>query len=1301
MSQQEIEKLVESIEIQSYPNISQEARLESLELLENFKQTNNIEVSIYLYSTHNYLPTVRHFGLHCLEYTIRNHWESSKEFQKQIREEILHIFTNTKNLLEEERYIKQKVVSLVGEIAKRVWPHEWTKLFPELTKIFLLSDTQCELCLIFLRSFCEEIFGAVEYGDLSYKRRVDLKQNLRKEINGVFKNIITPSIENFYEELTTTEDEERRMISFKIVQAAIKSLTSILEWSPISIVLREGFLNAFVDLLTINEFRLDTAECLWCLGKNRLNEINRVRTGKINYKPLPREHKNKILQLSNDLYEFYTESFEPDNNSFQFEQKFASAVVTITEGFANLFSTSSKSPKEQLASASKFFKLLFELSGHKSIIICVIISPFWSFLFKKQYRSDQIPHITLSPAICEEIISNVFEISFANLSKFNNSILMNGAQQNEYQDLSQIFGFKDLLQEYKDNLFLTFQNITLRRPNHIVNLIINKLIQLFQTEPDYNNNELLLNGKYLLEIHPWISNIRSVIQLAQGVLSGIYKLKKTEEINNYKNNQRYNQSNQRYGRYNNRYNKKYDRYNKKYDNNNQNNDYKDEKLKFLKSNTVDNINELLKELIKYETQDPLILSCIIESIILWNFYFSLNKKYVREIYDKLFGLVIFTTGNQSSLLDVTKNMRLISAKSLVTISKSSPSNFVTDLQTFYDTYRDMVQNDKLLEQEKIYIESSFAEISNNFYKFDQQQLVIDEILNDTVEALNNENLTETLYDHNLFLKFIGLVEFENENLQKQAIENRSFLLNVLTKVNKILSLLKHLNGFKKTDKEVSKMLIRESKSRQNKSVDRYFRIANPLIVKHFTKIMPVLGLIIKSINYCFTQEATLVISNKIIHCLSPIPGIELERGSFCYNIGTTEQWIDKKDLKIFIQRGTIPENHDPLGVYQCSLAYWLHLIRKRVYKLIWIATRLNNNEFYQIKELNTFVKEYLFAYVESMNTSDLAFFIQNAITPFFLNVPVENFEEVIPPLFGSIFDFLKIKLEEGWSNIFDLETGELAEEQSENDIYVDEMLLDLSFSIISILGKIFSYSINDHSQRNTQRITQRNNQTLFKNDNNNNRNSSNNSNSKYSRWIKQKKTLIQKIFDEDDLASPILSIMLLLIKVPNSICLDHTIKIFNRIFIFLNNNKFNNFLYNMLLTTAIEALTFKKQKEDLKNLINFINKIYDISQKSRKGDFFKIISQLPKVEKEDMDNLKYNLNNSKSMKGRYYKFIEFFETIIGHSLFGATKTRVIDNPNRKNKNRDFRIASRRGLNNRHIPKRAHYRKKFKRGRKRW
>uniref|UniRef100_A0A8C6WYC3 Exportin 5 n=1 Tax=Neogobius melanostomus TaxID=47308 RepID=A0A8C6WYC3_9GOBI len=203
------------------------------------------------------------------------------------------------------------------------------------------------------------------------------------------------------------------------------------------------------------------------------------------------------------------------------------------------------------------------------------------------------------------------------------------------------------------------------------------------------------------------------------------------------------------------------------------------------------ITELLQALLKYETKDPLILSCVLTNTSAL-FPFVIHRPHLLSlVLDKLFRAVTFET-SQNKMVPRTravKNVRRHACSSIIRICRDYPDFLVPCFDIFYEHTKKLLASDPTITyMEKCSLMEALVLISNQFKDFEKQKAFLDELLAPVVADWTSEDL-RVLATPAMYLSFIGADQVLTEKTREaEAITcNRarlSFCLFVLSGVIK-------------------------------------------------------------------------------------------------------------------------------------------------------------------------------------------------------------------------------------------------------------------------------------------------------------------------------------------------------------------------------------------------------------------------------------------------------------------------------------------------------------------------------------
>lgn len=128
-----ITSIVNNLGVVSSPNATNQERIQATQFLESIKQQPTeqvIQLATQLVGV-QLAGFIRHFGLQLLEHLIKSQWPQYGPEQKQsITNTIFTVIKyGLKDMFAEDSFIKQKVASLLVEVAKREFPQHWPNFF--------------------------------------------------------------------------------------------------------------------------------------------------------------------------------------------------------------------------------------------------------------------------------------------------------------------------------------------------------------------------------------------------------------------------------------------------------------------------------------------------------------------------------------------------------------------------------------------------------------------------------------------------------------------------------------------------------------------------------------------------------------------------------------------------------------------------------------------------------------------------------------------------------------------------------------------------------------------------------------------------------------------------------------------------------------------------------------------------------------------------------------------------------------------------------------------------------------------
>ncbi|KAJ5074935.1 exportin-5 [Anaeramoeba ignava] len=314
---QEVQELIHCIELIYNPQTDPQQRQLAQNFCDNFKNNiDNLETAFEISQNGEFSATVRYFGYHYLEHIMRNVEESNNGLK------------DGQNLLEE-------LISLADK-----------------------GFSERELCLIFIRSFSDELYIYIENPKIIQFMVKILEEHYQK-----FAQIrdLAQSQENQPQIQDKIEMENEYQSHLKILVATLKAFTSLIDWIPSSEIYRNSLLLAFCNLLTEPELRMFAIDCLIVFG-SKTQKISMIR-----------DKKEQLYQLISTICRFSDSLLEENSleQDYAFQKKFCQFLTIFTQNNSVLFSK----PKDEQKEDNLFLDLMLKFSNHSSLMV----SSFFNF----------------------------------------------------------------------------------------------------------------------------------------------------------------------------------------------------------------------------------------------------------------------------------------------------------------------------------------------------------------------------------------------------------------------------------------------------------------------------------------------------------------------------------------------------------------------------------------------------------------------------------------------------------------------------------------------------------------------------------------------------------------------------------------------------------------------------------------------------------------------------------------------------------------------------------------------------------
>ncbi|RHY77847.1 hypothetical protein DYB34_007887 [Aphanomyces astaci] len=208
----------------------------------------------------------RHFALHVVETWIRKHWKacSATEDAVTYRANILTIMASHLNA-DEPIFLKEKLVKVVSDIAKRSFPQRWPDMLDHLMQIWSVGPLQTELVMLVFRSIAEDCVSSTFNSTIPPARRKDLLQGLNASFPVLFPRVYREL------ELQYTRLQQQDAHAAAVILAGLQMMKEFLDWMPVTtpaapdanfIAVAGLLLHPNIDTPQLLAMQIVAAECL-------------------------------------------------------------------------------------------------------------------------------------------------------------------------------------------------------------------------------------------------------------------------------------------------------------------------------------------------------------------------------------------------------------------------------------------------------------------------------------------------------------------------------------------------------------------------------------------------------------------------------------------------------------------------------------------------------------------------------------------------------------------------------------------------------------------------------------------------------------------------------------------------------------------------------------------------------------------------------------------------------------------------------------------------------------------------------
>ncbi|KAI9031353.1 armadillo-type protein [Hyaloraphidium curvatum] len=993
MDAQALAKVQEALELIFNPRTPNDQRVAAQKFTEEFKAQPSGPLFGYHLAHRNggQSENVRHFGLGCIEYAIRFRWtEYGTDERTKLRDLVADLLrTGTDALVYQKKFLKEKLATIVVEIAKRMWPLEWTDFETLLQELYASGPGGQDLVLSILRSLGEDIyvFDNVVPGqrkkDLStaitavtVSRRIVDEVVAKPDNAALLQSIgLGPANDGWlakwtlgmvalqaeYESAVRGGDKGRAEAAERLASSMIQTIAVTFEWVLLRAIIECQTVLRMFDALLSGSMKIRTAaaEALVVLFSRNLHQTDDNRQACILDPMFDAGGFEKMLQAWATAHgaghqglaavgNVEMTKLVDDEADYQLAQRIVQAFAALGETHICFRKRAKSIPN----GFDKYIQFMLVVSRHPSTIVSSIACQFWLEALKHEVVKETPELAAALPALLETIFARLMVLDHPESAdppyRHYNDI--------DFDSPSEMMVF---FAQYKNKLLECARIIAALKPVETITWAATRIQVRLASKPGA--------GDFLVPDAPWLKALEADSLLFSSVVSavpdGLLDQGKAQGQDNAGHTQ-----------------------------------------------IVAALVAVLQQLVAFDTQDPLIVRQQLPMIVSCAEAMAVQSDLLLQSLQKLFTFTTFRMPGEDPELaqrPESKELRYRALSSLVKLAIAIPNVLIQLYQDIAASIKNLVDQNLLREGEKTFLmEFAVCIVFNAAVPPESKIPHIHAIMEPYVSEFSSNVLANgPLLGAPSFLEFIGIggmaqalaqagsfqtsVPLLGPAIAKRAMDERQNRARLYALVNTFTSFLRRtvdVRGKAKSDAKLTDL------------------VWNPYI----PRIVPNLFRAIKVVHDAWDPQHWQGLPVELQYVLRM--GL-LEKKQAMGGSSFAPPLDDFAD--------------ESLAKHLDNIRSWLVAYRESSYASLGLLTYLG--EFFSVPDLSQMILQGLFGSAEVMENRHWKSLIGSAMRPMISNCPPQFLMKVLGPILPAFFTFLSNKLELEWKAR--MEKGTLVDEQ--------------------------------------------------------------------------------------------------------------------------------------------------------------------------------------------------------------------------------------------------------------------------------
>ncbi|XP_071963530.1 exportin-5-like isoform X3 [Antedon mediterranea] len=435
--------------------------------------------------------------------------------------------------------------------------------------------------------------------------------------------------------------------------------------------------------------------------------------------------------------------------------------------------------------------------------------------------------------------------------------------------------------------------------------------------------------------------------------------------------------------------------------------------------------ELLKQVIIYQTTDPMIASCVLSCVSTLFPTIRYSPHFLGPILDKLFAGVTFSVPGQSKKTRTrsVQNVRRHACSALIKMCRDNPELVMPEFNKIYTaTKRLSADPNQLTQLEKVALYEALILLSNQFNDYRKQRDFLATILEPVATVWNSQEVTLGISTPENFVEFVGLTKYDEQDPKGV---NRA---NIIGSVQTIVAVTKRCTWPENEEEAMAGGFI-QGTMENGKPI--YRSACAPLIAQLLNNVL----ILTRTMNAIWSRDVQSKVDPAFKQAYEMM---ECDRLALLGSFSMISS-CDSQTLK------TLPD----------KLQSFLTMLHDLCYHTLAGASTCLGYEFYATPNLAKQLLSTTFTSLHLLPNHKLRPIIRVFLKLFVLYCPLEFYFSLLIPIFRGFCEYMLIRLGQCWEEVHEKTATNSDSDEPEKEVLEDQVVKHVTKDYLDFLRNVF------------------------------------------------------------------------------------------------------------------------------------------------------------------------------------------------------------------------------------------------------